>query len=215
MFQFSWLSAKLRLEEISCAHECSWRYLQESTTGSGFVRAPRGFTSCSPVVIADDGSGGLAARHRGRHVTFSLTTRTNRVRDEWPCALPGSLLRRKLVRSSSRAQSFFLPAFLSFRRYALYGAPVAPACTDHHQMASGDLTRPRATPLRPRNPRHRHPARVTLANEGFQTLHNIYGEMERFSSMLRSLFKLWYIVGKGNKQRGWSNIGGFNSKVNE
>lgn len=99
------------------------------------------------------------------------------------CTLGLDSPRWKLVRSSFRAQPSLFPAFLSFRRYALYGAPVAPACTDHHQMASGNLTRPRATPLRPRNPRHRHPARVTLASEGFQTLRNIYAEVGGFLTL--------------------------------
>jgi len=175
-------SSKWSLEEIiRCTLGCSQRYLQESTTDSGFVRAPRGFTSCSPVVITDDGSKGLTTRREGRHVTFF---RWQCDRSRWiilrTLGLDSS--KRKPVRSSFRAQPSLFPAFLSFRRYALYGAPVAPACTDHHQMASGNLTRPRATPLRPRNPRHRHPARVTLASKGFQTLRNIYAEVVGVSS---------------------------------
>lgn len=117
--------------------------------------------SCSPMMEAEARSSRMKARY-----VFRWKSQANRAQDEWLCVLPGSSSRKELVESSSRAQTFlpsFLPAFLSFRRYALCGAPVAPACIDRHQMASGNLTRPRAAPLRPRNPRHRHPVRITLA----------------------------------------------------
>lgn len=173
---FSYLMSKMivfgliiEIEEISWCTRILAKVSPEKHESSGFVRVPRGFTSCSPVVIVDDGSREPAACHRGRHVTF-FAGNSNESRARWVILrAPGiNSSRRKVVRSSSRAQPSFLPVFLSFRRYALYGAPVAPACTDHHQMASGDLTRPRATPLRPRNSCHRHPARITLDSEGFQ-----------------------------------------------
>lgn len=98
-----------------------------------------------------------------RHVTSSLVTRADLARarartmtsarhvdDVSPLAPLDPAVQEEA--RSSRARSFlpsFLPAVLSFRRYALCGAPVAPACTDRQQMASDDSARPRATPLRP------------------------------------------------------------------
>lgn len=81
---------------------------------------------------------------------------------------------------------FFLPSFRFGAMHFTGALPVALACTDHHQMAFGNLTRPRATPLRPRKPRHRYLARVTLASEGFKP-RNIYDRDRKAFLTLRLL----------------------------
>lgn len=217
MFQSSWLEyigevevGRNKLVHTNVLEDTSRKARQAWDLFEHLVVSHRARPSWSPLMEAE---GSQLVTEEGT-LLFSLITRTNRAHDEWPCALPGSTSRRKFVRSSSRAQPSLLPTFLSFRRYALYGAPVAPACTDHHQMASGDLTRPRATPLRPRNPSHRHPARVTLVSGVSNPAQYLWRDGRAFL-VLRSLFKLWCIVGKGDKQGGWSNIEGLNNNVNE
>lgn len=142
---------------------------------SGMIRVPRGFTSSS-VVLTDDGSGGSQLVANEGTLLFSLEiaseSRAGWVTLRTPRLVVKEGARRVLVPGSNLPS--FLPAFLSFRRYALCGAPVAPAYIDRHQMASGNLTRPRAAPLRPQNPRQRHPARITLAREGFPPLCAIF-----------------------------------------
>lgn len=153
----TWMSSEItrgKHNRLGGCSSASWCYIVLAHRGSPMMEVE------GSQLVAKEGT-----------LLFPLAMRTNRPCDEQPPRAPGLDERRdeNSVRSSSRARSSLLPAFLSFRRYALYGAlPVALACTDHHQMAFGNLTRPRATPLRPRKPRHRYLARVTLASGEFR-----------------------------------------------
>lgn len=147
-------------------------------------------------MLADDGS--VAARSspcrkarsllRWQHERFvraipsssSSSNRQQRRPDTNLASSLSSFLSSWLAVCLSTCLPACLPVFLSFRRYALCGAPVAPACIDRQQMAARNQTRPRAAPLRPRNPRHHHPARVTLASGRLPSLRDIYADVEEF-----------------------------------
>lgn len=136
------------------------------------IRSP-GFTSW----LVDDGSGSSPAPPLGaggRHVTFSLATRASRARararsrtratadashaeDDPTCPPPVRAVQEeaRLVPRPGLKSSFLpscLPAFLSFRRYALCGAPVAPACIHRQQMAPEDSARLPSNPVTPPEP---------------------------------------------------------------
>lgn len=132
-----------------------------SGTRPGLIRSPRGFTS-RPVVL-DDGSGDTELVAKEGTLLFRWQhERVARARGDERRGRSCVFSVRSGENPSNPLEPSFLPSCLPFVS-ALYGAPVAPACTDRHQMAAEDSARPRATPLRPRSPRRRYPVRITLA----------------------------------------------------